>query len=371
MRDVAVISFASSAVAEDWEHNETETIVPVVRDALAHSGLPKSEIGFVCSGSLDYLQGGPFAFVSGLDAVGAWPPLRESHVEMDAAWALYEAWVAIQTGEVDAALVYGFGKSSPGDLHEIMALQIDPYYVLPLWPSMVDVAALQASAYLEASGHTEKDLAEVAARAQRNGQQNPDAVRKGELSADDVLAQPVTHHPLRDADIAPITDGAAAVVIAAGDLARRVCDRPAWIRGIEHRIEAHGLGVRDLTSSESAQGAARGGRRRERQGRRRGAARPVQPRGTAARGGAGPERQDGDQSVGRPPGVESRHERGPHPDRRGRASHHERRGESRRRACRQRPLPPTEPRLRPGGGLMAVRMQRSQDGGAKEPCNGW
>ena len=91
----------------------------------------------------------------GLDAVGAWPPIRESHVEMDAAWALYEAWVAIQTGEVDSALVYGFGKSSLGDLHEIMTLQTDPYYVAPLWPSMVDMAALQARAYLEASGRDE------------------------------------------------------------------------------------------------------------------------------------------------------------------------------------------------------------------------
>ena len=87
-------------------------IVPVVREAVAQSGIPRHDIGFTCSGSLDYLQGGPFAFVSGLDAVGAWPPIRESHVEMDAAWALYEAWVAIQTGEVDSALVYGFGKSS-------------------------------------------------------------------------------------------------------------------------------------------------------------------------------------------------------------------------------------------------------------------
>ena len=68
---------------------------------------------------------------------------------------------------------------------------------------------------------------------------------------DSVLAGPVTHHPLRDADIAPITDGAAAIVLAAGDLARSVCARPAWVRGIEHLIEAHGLGVRDLTRSES------------------------------------------------------------------------------------------------------------------------
>src|SRR3954449_10850500 len=247
MRDVAVIAYASHAKARDDEHSETELVVPVVQEVFTQSGLAKTDMDFVCSGSLDYLQGGPFAFVAGLDAVGSWPPMAESHVEMDAAWALYEAWVAIQTGEVDSALVYGFGKSSPGDLHEIMTLQYDPYYVQPLWPSMVDMSAMQARAYMDASGREEDDLAEVAARAQRNGRSNPHAVRSGDVKAKDVLAQPVTHDPLRDADIAPMTDGTAAIVLAAGDLARSVCERPAWIRGIEHRIEAHSLGVRDLT----------------------------------------------------------------------------------------------------------------------------
>src|SRR5215212_1910090 len=228
MRDVAVISFSQSAVTRDAEHNETEMLVPTVHAAIEESGIPKADIGFVCSGSLDYLQGGPFAFVGGLDAVGAWPPIRESHVEMDGAWALYEAWVAIQTGEVDVALVYGFGKSSPGDLHEIMTLQTDPYYLLPLWPSMVDMAALQASAYLEASGRTEKDLAEVAARSQRDAQANSNAIRKGNVSTDDVLAQPVTHYPLRDADIPPITDGTGAIMIAAAEVANRISKNPVW-----------------------------------------------------------------------------------------------------------------------------------------------
>jgi acetyl-CoA acetyltransferase len=247
MRNVAVVGFGAVASARDAEHNETEMLAPLLRSVIGETGLTNADIGFVCSGSLDYLQGGPFAFVAGLDAVGSWPPMRESHVEMDAAWALYEAWVAIQTGEVDTALVYGFGKSSTGDLHEIMTLQTDPYYTLPLWPSMIDMAALQACAYLDASGRSDKDLAAVSARA------------KG-MTVDAVLAQPVTHYPLRDADIFPLTDGAAAIVLAAGDVAREVSARPAWIRGIDHRIEAHGLGVRDLTTSEStrAAGAAAG-----------------------------------------------------------------------------------------------------------------
>jgi len=159
VRDVGIVSFAQTAVARDDRHNETEMLVPTIQAAIKQSGIAKDDLGFVCSGSLDYLQGGPFAFVSGLDAVGSWPPMRESHVEMDAAWALYEAWVGIQSGEFESALVYGFGKSSPGDLHEIMTLQTDPYYVVPLWPSMVDMAALQARAYLDASGRDEDDLA--------------------------------------------------------------------------------------------------------------------------------------------------------------------------------------------------------------------
>ena len=154
VRDVAVIVVrAARSPNATGAQRGRDASCPSCRRRCAQSGIAAATTSASrCSGSLDYLQGGPFAFVPGLDAVGAWPPIRESHVEMDAAWALYEAWVAIQTGEVDSALVYGFGKSSLGDLHEIMTLQTDPYYVLPLWPSMVDMAALQASAYLEASG---------------------------------------------------------------------------------------------------------------------------------------------------------------------------------------------------------------------------
>jgi acetyl-CoA acetyltransferase len=120
---------------------------------------------------------------------------------------------------------------------------------------MPDLAALQARSYLEESGKTEADLAEVASRAQRNGKATPHAVRSGDASAADLLKEPVAYDPLRASDMFPVSDGATAVVIAAGDTARKWCKRPAWIRGIEHRIEAHGLGVRDLASSESTKAA--------------------------------------------------------------------------------------------------------------------
>jgi acetyl-CoA acetyltransferase len=225
--------------------------MPVIREAIAKSGIPRQEIGFTVSGSCDYLAGQPFAFVSALDAVGAWPPIRESHVEMDGAWALYEAWVRLQCGDVDSALVYAFGKSSLGDIRDVMTLQLDPYTVAPLWPDSVSVAALQARAMLDAGKTTEREMAEVAARSRRDASSNPAAQVTGEFDVDAMLKEPYISSPLRKHDCPPISDGAAAIVLAAGDLARRVCERPAWITGIDHRIEAHGLGLRDLTSSPS------------------------------------------------------------------------------------------------------------------------
>jgi acetyl-CoA acetyltransferase len=251
LRHVAVVSFAQSAsVRAEQTRNEVEILMPVVAEAIERSGIGRKDIGFTMSGSCDYLAGAPFAFVSGLDAVGAWPPIRESHVEMDGAWALYEAWVRLQHGDLDSALVYAFGKSSLGDLPDVMVVQLDPYYLAPLWPDSISVAALQARAWLDA-GHTESEMAAVAARNRKAAMSNPNAQVTGDASAEDLLREPYLVSPLRKHDCPPISDGAAAVVLAAGDLATRVCERPAWIRGIDHRIEPHALGVRDLAVSSS------------------------------------------------------------------------------------------------------------------------
>ncbi|MDJ0868246.1 MAG: thiolase domain-containing protein [Myxococcota bacterium] len=255
MRDVAVVSFAQAPNARRELRNEVEILMPVVHEAVERSGIPRTEIDFTCSGSTDFLQGQPFAFVLALDAAGAWPPICESHVEMDGAWALYEAWVKIQTGQAETALVYSFGKSSPGDLPEVLATQLDPYVLAPLWPDAVSLAALQARAWLERTGRSERDLAEVAVRSRRDAVQNPCATVAGDFEVEKLLSEPYLADPLRVHDCPPISDGAVAVVLAAGDRARAVCERPAWIRGLDHRIEPHSLGARDLSRSPSTQRA--------------------------------------------------------------------------------------------------------------------
>ena len=256
---VAVVSFAQSGQVRREDHrNEVEMLMPVVQEVFANIGVTKDDMGFVCSGSSDYLVGAPFSFVTALDAVGVWPPMRESHVEMDGAWALYEAWTMLRSGDADTALVYSFGRSSPGDLAKSLALQLDPYYVAPLWPDPPALAALQARALVDAGKATEEDFAAVAARSRIDAKANPHAQVVSDLSAAQLMEEPYVVSPLRRHALPPITDGAAAVVLAAGDRAAELCERPAWISGIDHRIEAHALGARDLTESESTRLAAAG-----------------------------------------------------------------------------------------------------------------
>ncbi len=257
VRPVSIASFAQAKnLRRDDEHNEIELLMPVVADVFGRIGITKDDVDFICSGSTDYLVGGPFSFVTALDAVGVWPPRAESHVEMDGAWALYEAWVLLQEGEIDAALVYAFGRSSPGNLNEILTLQLDPYYVAPLWPDPVSLAALQARALLDAGKATEADFAAIAARSRKDAMGNPNAQVAKDVPVETLLAEEYVVSPLRRHTLPPITDGAAAIVLAAGDKARRWSERPVWITGIDHRMETHSLGARDLTISPSTARAA-------------------------------------------------------------------------------------------------------------------
>lgn len=256
-REVAVVGFAHAPHVRRTAGttNGVEMLMPCFAALYEDLGITQRDIGFWCSGSSDYLAGRAFSFLNAIDAIGAVPPINESHVEMDAAWALYEAYIKVLTGQVDTALVYGFGKSSAGTLRRVLALQTDPYTVAPLIPDAVSLAGLQARLGLESGRWTQEEMAAVALMSMTAAPRT-DSVEPA-VSVDELLSRPFFADPLRRHDIAPITDGASAVVIAAGDRARELRERPAWITGFEHRIETPVIGARDLTTSPSTAASAR------------------------------------------------------------------------------------------------------------------
>lgn len=258
MRDVAVIGFGQRLNEPRYETgNDIEILIEPIQAALDDAGLTRDEIDFTTGGSNDFLAGRAFAFVRALDAVGIYPAKEDSHLEMDGAWALYEAWIRLQLGDIDTALVYALGKTSLGNLDELMSLQVDPYYMAPLRPDPASLAALQANTLIESGACSERDLAVIAAARQTAAVANPWVARDTASNADAIMAEPYRATPLRPSTVPTTMDGSAAIVLAAGDTARRYCERPAWIRGIDHRTDGHNIGLRDLATSSSAAIAAR------------------------------------------------------------------------------------------------------------------
>ncbi len=257
LRNVAVVGFAQlPIVARDEHRMATEMLYPVVREALAQCGVERDAIDYQVAGSTDYMDGRPFGFVAALDVTGSWPARQDLHLEMDAAFGAYYAWVKMQTGEIDTALVVGHGKTSEGEPDRVLNLQLDPYYQAPMGLDPTSTAALQASAYMARTGTTDRDLAEVAARRRTAGAKNPDAQVRTPATADELQKTPWAVEPLRRGYLPPIGESATCLILAAEGKAETLCDRPVWIHGTDHRTEMQTLGARDLSRSASARLAA-------------------------------------------------------------------------------------------------------------------
>ena len=242
--DIAIIGWAHTPLVRHTDQSETQMLLHAITDAITPLGLTRADIDFTCLGSCDYITGQAFSFVSNLDAIGAWPPKRDSHVEMDGAWALYEAWLRLQEGDIEIAVVTGSGRSSTGDPALIYPMEMDPYFLAPLGADPLTFAALQARAVIDAGIATERSMAETAVRA------------RGKGDVDALLGEEYLRMPLRRHDVPPITDGAAAMVIATGDRARQLVQRPAYITGMDHRTECHNPSFRALDDSPSVRIAA-------------------------------------------------------------------------------------------------------------------
>ena len=257
LRNVAVVAFSQAPVVARDEHRiNTEILYPQVRRALADCGVARDAIDYQVAGSADYLDGRPFGFVTALDVMGSWPPKQDLHLEMDAAFAAYYAWVRMQAGDCDTALVCGYGKNSEGEPERVLNLELDPYYQAPLGLTPSATAALQASACMARTGTSDRDLAAIAARDRARGARNPCAQLREAVSADALARTPWAVEPLRKGYLPPYGDSAVCLVLAAEGKAERMCDRPAWIHGVDQRIEMQSLGARDLSRSAGARLAA-------------------------------------------------------------------------------------------------------------------
>jgi acetyl-CoA C-acetyltransferase len=153
-------------------------------------------------------------------------------------------------GYSERTLVVAYDKLSEGQLQYSISTLYDPFWGREFAVGIMGFSAAYWRARMEVLGHTEEAAAMVAAKNRKNAINNPYAHVKKEVSVEDVLNSRPLCWPIKLLDVPPISDGAAAIVLANEKVAHHSTTRPAWIRGMAYCCEADNAPERSLMLSE-------------------------------------------------------------------------------------------------------------------------
>ncbi len=232
-----------------------DLVYEVTTAALNDAGLTLDDIDNVITVSNDFYDGRTISSMAVGEAAGAHDK-NISTVEGDGTFGAFYGAMRV-LGGYRSTLVVAHSKGSEGNSKFISNAMFDPIYHRPLGLDAISSAALQANAYMTRYGITEEQCALVSVKNHGNAKRNQYAQLPLDLTVEDVMRSPQIADPLKRLDCSPISDGAAAIIIANQDMARKAKTRPVWIKGVAHCAEAYFLGDRDLSNPKALQDAAR------------------------------------------------------------------------------------------------------------------
>jgi acetyl-CoA acetyltransferase len=165
--------------------------------------------------------------------------------------ALHQALLAIRSGECEVVMVLGAEKMPRGfmdprmiyaDWQIEMGMSLNPAY----W-------SMRAMRHMHEFGTTELQIAKIAYKNHKNSVHNPNAMYQKAFSLEEILASPLVCDPIRRLEICAPDDGAAAVVVASADFARRIGARkPIRVAACVHTIARYSADFRCPADSMSA-----------------------------------------------------------------------------------------------------------------------
>ena len=236
-RRVAVVGIGHSVFGNRRDANLPELAFEAIKPAIQDAGITQKDVGFVSVGTAggwyeEFLPAVVVAEYAGLTGAGL---VRCEAACASGSAAVHAAHNAIASGQADIAMAVGVEKMTEVDiLTSVELIGRAGYY---LWEfhnfgmTFPAYYALHATAHMKKYGTTEEDLARVAVKNHKYGAMNPYAHLKRTMKVEDVLSSRVIAWPLKIFDCCPVSDGAAAVVLAAEDMAKKLTDTPVWIKG--------------------------------------------------------------------------------------------------------------------------------------------
>ncbi len=237
--------------------------------ASVDNGVDPADIQEAWVGSMSF-GGGQLGNLSALmtEQVGlAYIPVRKvENACASSSYALRDAWMAVQSGLVDLALVAGVEKMTdlPADRRGYwLGVSGDTEWERLAGSTFAGLYALMASRHMHEYGTKREALARVAVKNHRNASHNPKAHFQKVITEEDVLRAPVLADPLTLYDSCPISDGAAALLVARAEDAKRFTDTPVYVQAAAAASDL--LALHDRPEITRVEGTVRAGRKAFRQ----------------------------------------------------------------------------------------------------------
>lgn len=247
MRRVAVVGVAQTRFERRIiDRNCADLVYEVTTGALKDAGMTIGQIDNVITVSNDFWDGRTISSMAVTDACGSYGK-NVSTVEGDGTFGVLYGAMRIWSGSFGTTLVVAHSKSSEGLLPVITNAMFDPIYYRPLGLDAISSAALQARAYIDRRGADPADWAYVSVKNHKNAKLNPYAQLPIDLTVEQVMASPLLADPIKLFDCSPISDGAAAVILAGEDQISVSNQKPVWLKGVGYAAELNYLGDRDLS----------------------------------------------------------------------------------------------------------------------------
>lgn len=241
MRNVAIIGIGETKFGELWDHSFRDIGIEAGLIAINDAKISANDIDAVFVGNMSagkFIEqehiGALIADYAGLVRHHV-PAVRVEAAGASGALALYQGYIAVASGLHDIVVVGGAEKmtdvGSPRSI-EILSSAADQEWECVFGATFAGLHAMMARRHMHEFGTTREQIAEVAVKNHRNGAKNPKAHFQNEIKLEQVLNAPPVASPLGVYDCAPISDGAAALVLCPLDRARRFTDTPIKISGV-------------------------------------------------------------------------------------------------------------------------------------------
>ena len=264
MRDVAIVGHGLSKFGERWEAGLKELVSEAAVSAMKNAGVEPKEIQCLFTGSM---SSGRFANQEHLGALVAdqlgLTPIPSVRVEAACASggvAVRQAYLSVASGAYDLVLVVGVEKMTDvGVAQATTTLGTAGDYEWEVFHGATFPAlyAMMARRHMYEYGTTEEQMALVSVKNHLNGSKNKYAQFQSPITLDAVMGSSVVASPLKLLDCSPITDGAAAVILASDKLAKKLTDAPVWIAGSAQASDTLALHDREsLTTLKATRVAA-------------------------------------------------------------------------------------------------------------------